>query len=264
MTAPESHERFAELAAGHALRALEPGDEQAFLAHLSDCAECQQDVAAHTETLGHLAYAAGPAELPAGILAGIRREIGHAPAEAAPLESTAPVSLDAARARRRGAALAGRGWIGIAAAVALVLSLGVWNISLHRDKTGSELRADRLAAAVSALEVGAKQRVQLKDGSGQPVAIAVVGMDNRVSLVVDGLRANDTTSSTYVLWEQGPYGDMRAVGAFDVRGNGVDVVRNLPLVGDVLGVKGFAVTREPGRRAPTRPGSQPVASGLSA
>jgi hypothetical protein len=257
VTARETHESYAELAAGYALRALEPADEATFRSHLADCVECQQSLAAHTETLGHLAYAAAPAALPAGILEGIRREIGRSePAASAP----APVSLDAARARRR-PRFDSRSWVGIAAAVALVLSLGVWNMSLQHDKTQGELRADRLAAAVSALEVGSKHHVRLTDPSGQAVAIAVIGLDDRVSLVVDGLRANDRRTSTYVLWEQGPYGDMRPVGAFDVLGHGVDVVRNLPLAGNALGVKAFAVTQEPGRHAPPRPGSKPVASG---
>ena len=42
MTRPDQHERFEELAAGHALGALEPEDEQAFLAHVPACARCER------------------------------------------------------------------------------------------------------------------------------------------------------------------------------------------------------------------------------
>lgn len=254
MTSP-SHERFDELAAGYALHALEPADEQVFRTHLAGCSTCQRQVDAHVETLGHLAYAAEPAELPDGILAGIRREIGEPQVEVAP-----PVQLDAVRARRA-RFLSSRSLAGVAAAAVMVLALGVWNVSLHRDKSEAEQRMHQLATAVSTLEGDAKHRVALTDAQGLPVAMAVVTSDNRVSLVVDGLKPNDRAASTYVLWQKGAYGVVRAVGTFDVRGNGVDVVKNLPLAKDVVGVEGFAVTREPGRVAPTTPGSKPIADG---
>lgn len=256
MTGPEPHEHFAELAAGHALHALEPEDEQVFLAHLSSCAECQQAVDVHTETLGHLAYAAESVELPSGILDGIRSQIGQ---PAAPV--AAPDNLKEVRRRRRLPSFDSRGVVGIAAAVALVLSLGVWNLALHRDRSQADQRAQTLAAAVKTLEVGAKQRVQLTDAHGRPVAVAVVHADDTVSMVVDGLAPNDRSSSIYVLWQKGAYGVVRAIGTFDVRGTQVNLVRDLKLAGDVVGVQGFAVTREPGRRAPAAPGSNIVADG---
>lgn len=259
MTTPADHERYAELAAGHALHALEPGDEQVFLAHLGSCDECRETLAVHTETLGHLAYAAAPTELPAGILAGLRAEVGEP--FTAPTATPAPASLDAARARRRRPSYDAKTLVSAAAAAVLVLSLGVWNVALHREKSQGDLRAGQLAAAVSALEGGAKHRVQLTDARGLPVAIAVVRGDDTVSLVVDGLAPNNASSSTYVLWQKGQYGVMRAIGTFDVRGKGVDVVKNLPLARDVMGVVGFAVTREQGRTAPARPGGFPVADG---
>src|SRR3954471_2556281 len=99
MTAPGGHEVFAELAAGHALDALEPADQQVFLEHLETCAECQQSVAWHTETLGHLAYAAEPAELPPGILEGIRRGIADTARPPVEVAEPAPVQLAEVRAR---------------------------------------------------------------------------------------------------------------------------------------------------------------------
>lgn len=259
MTTAADHERFAELAAGHALHALEPGDEQVFLTHVAGCAACRAAVSAHTDTLGHLAYAAAPDDLPAGILAGIRAEIGEP--VAAVVSEPAPVSLDAARARRRQPLFDSKSLVAAAAAAAMVLSLGIWNVALHREKSQGDLRAQQLAAAVSTLERGAKHRVQLTDAKGLPVAIAVVRADDTVSLVVDGLAPNNATSSTYVLWQKGRYGVVRAVGTFDVTGTGVDVVKDLPLARDVMGVVGFSVTREAGRKAPDRPGGSAVADG---
>jgi hypothetical protein len=261
VTAPDAHERFAELAAGHALDALEPADEQAFLAHLPTCPECQHAVDWHTETLGHLAHAAEPVELPPAILEGIRREIGATEegrgATAAAAE--APVQLDTARVRRRRPSLDSRALIGAAAAVALVLALGGWNLALHRDRSQADQRARQLAAAVSVLEQPATSRVGLTDSRGRPVALALVRADSSVALVVDGLAPNDRSRSTYVLWQQVGTG-MRAVGAFDVRGGQVDVVTDLRLAAGAT-APGFAVTREPGRTVPAAPGSDPIATG---
>ena len=261
MTPATDHERFAELAAGHALGALEPGDDHVFRTHQAGCAQCRTAVAAHIDTLGHLAYAVVSAEPPSGILDAIRAEIGE-PAPVAATAGTAPVSLDAARKRRRRPTWEGKSLVAAAAVAAMVLSLGIWNIALHREKSQGDVRAERLAAAVATLEGGAKQRVELTDSHGHLVAIAVVRADDTVSLVVDGLAPNNAASSTYVLWQKGSYGVVRAVGIFDVRGRGVDVVKDLPLARDVMGVDGFAVTREPGRSAPARAGSPPVADGI--
>jgi hypothetical protein len=250
-----AHARYEELAAGHALSALEPGDEAVFLAHLPSCAACQRDVAEHRETAAHLAYAAAPVELPDSLLAGIRAGIGSsAETYDAPAE---PVSLDAARARRSGGSLP-RAWTAVAAAAALVLSLGVWNASLRAGQSATEAKASRLLAAVQTLERGT--RVPLADESGRPVAYAVMHEDAHVSLVVDGLAPNDRQASTYVLWQTGDTGT-RPVAAFDVRGDGVDVVRDLPLVTSLKGWSAFAVTKEPGRTAPKAPGSLPIANG---
>ena len=139
---------------------------------------------------------------------------------------------------------------------AYMLSLGVWNASLRAGQSEAEQRADQLAAAVRLLE---GEEVPLSDESGRPVAYAVVSDDRTVSLVVDGLKPNDASDSTYVLWQTGDTGT-RAVGTFDVTGK-VDVVRDLPLVTSLKGWTAFAVTREPGRTAPAAPGSLPIANG---
>ena len=249
----DEHVRFEELAAGHALYALEPGDEEAFLAHLPSCAACERSVAGHRETASHLAYAADPVPLPDALLGRIRAEV-QATGRAMP--TAPPASLEAARARRRLALPAA--WTAVAAAAALVLSLGVWNAGLRQDRSELEQRAASLTAAVRTLSTGT--RVPLADDSGRAVAVAVLHDDDRVSLVVDGLGANDSANSTYVLWQTGATGT-RAVAAFDVRGDGVDVVRDLPLVRSLKGWTALAVTREPGRTAPEVPGSLPVANG---
>lgn len=285
MTGPETHERYAELAAGHALAALEPDDEQVFRAHLAGCDHCRRALAEHHETLAHLAYAAEPVDLPDGPLEGIRRgmqdsgrlnpeptaqpgtlevpgslELAGSAEGAGPADLAQPVDVAAARERRRSGASGPRAWMGIAAAAALVFGLGVWNIGLRHDQSMTEQRAQRVAAAVQSLGTAGAHAVPLRDDKGTQVAIAVV-RDGSVSLVVDGLAPNDEAASTYVLWQKGQYGVVRAVGTFDVRGNGVDVVRDMKMTPVAGGMAGLAVTREPGRRAPALPGSVPVADG---
>jgi hypothetical protein len=270
--APRAHERYDELAAGYALDALEPADEQLFLSHLATCADCQRAVAEHTETLGHLAYAAEPAELPLGLLDGIRAGMAASgrppavqpaqPAEPAQPAQPAPLDLAAARTRRRSTP-PGRWLISMAAAAALVLSLGVWNVALHRDRSASDQRADQLAAAVRALEGPATHRIDLKGPDGRAIAVAMVRGDGTVALVVDGLARNDRSSSTYVLWQQSAADRMLPVGAFDVTGDGVQVVSDLRTVVNA-GLKGLAVTREPGRTAPAAPSTAPIAAGFTA
>ena len=278
MTRPDSHELYEELAAGYALSALEPEDEQVFVQHLSGCARCERDMAMHTATLTHLAYAADAPEPPESLLASIRQGVAasgrgasfpapapstlvDAPEPAAPSHEAAPVaSLDAARRRkvRFGPARPGA-WAGIAAAAALVMGLGVWNTSLQADRDQQEAWGDRMAAAVRELRDTATDTVPLKSPEGDVVAVALV-RGSELSLVVDGLPVNDE-STTYILWGQSRYGDVRPVGAFDVTRPGVDVREDMQVQAGVADVTRFMLTRERGSQAPPIPGQPLLASG---
>jgi len=257
MTGPQPHERFEELAAGHALAALEPAEAEAFLAHVAACAACERAVAQHAETLAHLAYAADPVDLPPSLLEGIREGVRVSGREMGLAAVEVPVDLAAERERRR---FKPQRFVGVAAAAALVLSLGIWNADLRHDQSVSDQKATTLTAAVRLLETKSSRRVELTDETGQAVAFAVLHDARKVSLLVSGLPRNDTSTSTYVLWQTGDAGT-RAVGTFDVRGDSVDVVQGLTLAGDLPAYNAFAVTHEPGRRAPRAPGALPVANG---
>jgi hypothetical protein len=56
------HDPFEELAAGYALNALEPADEQLFLRHAWECPDCMQALADYREVAMALADTAPPAE----------------------------------------------------------------------------------------------------------------------------------------------------------------------------------------------------------
>jgi hypothetical protein len=62
-----------------------------------------------------------------------------------------------------------------------------------------------------------------------------------------------------VLWEQSRYGDVRAVGTFDVRSASLAVVKDLHLAGVPL--KTLMVTKEPGRTPPPVTAQTPLLVG---
>ena len=266
MTRPDAHARYEELAAGHALSALEPEDEQDFVTHLARCARCARDLAEHEATLAHLAYAPEPAEPPAALLSGIRAGVlasgrgASFPSPAQPPATPQPVDLGERRRRRDASRLRRAGvWTGVAAAAALIVSLGVWNTELQRDRDEQAELTGRLAKAVTPLRDSSTDTVPLAGESGEVVAVALVRGDE-MTLVVDGLPVNDA-ATTYVLWGESRYGDKRAVGAFDVTTEDVDVLDGLRLKDSVADVTRFMVTREQGDEAPPIPTLPVLASG---
>lgn len=253
--ARQGHELYEQLAVGHALSALEPEDEQVFLAHLPSCAPCARSLVEHAETLSHLAYGTAAAEPPPSLLEGIRAGVAESGRAGA---FPAPVSLDAARVRRaektvrRTTAL-----VGVAAAIVMVTSLVFVNHGLKSQEHVAKLNAANVTQAVSALLVSGAHSVNLHGAKG--TAVAVVNGD-RVSLVMAGLPVNDAQNSIYVLWEKSSFGDVRAIGTFDVRSADVAVVNGLHLdKGSAL--KSFIVTREVGRSAPALTTQPAVVSG---
>ena len=260
MTRPDAHARFEELAAGHALHALEPEDEQVFRTHLAGCARCERDLAEHAATLAHLAYEPDAAEPPPSLLEGIRagvlasgRDAAFPPVGQQNVRADAgPVQLDEVRRRRDGRRLQRAGvWTGIAAAFALVVSLGAWNLLLQQDRDEQAQWNARIAAAVSQLRDESTETVPLKGEQGEVVAVALVRGDE-MSLVVDGLPVNED-GTTYVLWGESRYGDKRAVGAFDVTSRELDVLAGLRVQASVADVTRFMVTHEQGDAAPPIP-----------
>lgn len=253
MNRPDPHSRYEELAAGHALHALEPEDEQAFLAHLPGCARCEADLADHTATLAHLAYAPAPADPPPSLLDGIRTGVLASGREATFPEPASPAEAvdELSRARDRRRVKRATTWMGIAAAFALVVSLGVWNTSLRQDRDEQDAWGERMRQAVSQLRDNDTDTVPLLGDDGQVVAVALVRGDE-MSLVVDGLPVNDA-GTTYVLWGESEYGDKRAVGAFDVTKTELDVLAGMRVQNGVSDVRRFMVTREQGDAAPPIP-----------
>jgi Anti-sigma-K factor rskA len=268
-----THEAYEQLAVGHALNALEPEDEERFLAHLAACAACERAVDEHLETLSHLAYAAEAPEPPPELLAGIRAGVlasGRPVAfpDSASADEVAPLRLAAQRAGGSGSPRPAVGGLRrrlpmLAAAAAVVVALvglAGWNASLRNDQVTRNAQSDRLASAVSTLVGSGSRSVPLQDADHHVLAVAVI-KGRAVSLVTNGVPVTDT-KARYILWREDARGDLHSVGAFDVSNPGVDVVRDLPLPVDTAEVRYLLVTREPrGKGLPAQPSSRPMAFG---
>ena len=268
MSSP-SHARFEELVAGHALSALEPEDELVLLQHLPTCSACERELALHQETLAQLAYVKDEQAPPPGLWEGIRREVvAESGPQAFPVPDAAPAQvLDLQAARRRRSSRLGpraRSWAAVAAAVAVVGTLGVGTKVVVDSRSPQSGMSDRLAAAMRSVEAAPGQTVPLSTPQGtKAVAVAVVQSD-RLSLIVDGLTPNDRASSVYVLWAQSGSEQARALATFDVVGS-VDVLRDLaPMPAGTAMPELFVITKETGRTAPAVAQGPAVATGRAA
>jgi len=257
----DPHQPFDELAVGHALSALEPEEESRFLAHAGGCTRCDRAVVEHQVVLAHLAHSAESVEPPPSLLEGIRAGI-QADRDPGPDWRPRPTAAperaaDLPERRRRRAVPVRRSHLlaGAAAVAALLLGLGGWNASLQRDNADQSSRLDSITSAVRALENPATRTVRLTSPKGEVKAVAVMEGE-QMSLVVDGLEPNPE-GTAYVLWGQSSYGDLRAVGAFDVAEPELQVLDGLRLEPGVGDVTALMVTHEQGRTPPATT-NQPV------
>lgn len=243
------HEQWEALAAGYALDALEPGDEQAFAEHLRGCSQCARDLAALRDVTAQLAYAAPAAEPPADLGARIR-----AAAEAErPATPTAPVVPLAPRRERSLPPL-----VFAAAAVLVVFALGVWNVTLQGDNRAQHDATARRSAALACFAAPGGTTFRLSAPSGQRATVCVTG--SAAYVVADNLTPNDPRS-VYVLWWLDAADTPHAVERFDVPKTSPAVFA-LPLAVRPADVHAMAVSLEPGRVLPEKP-TNPVAQGTA-
>ena len=272
---PPEHEEFDQLAVGWALHALEPEDEAVFSRHLPGCDRCARTVAETEEVMGAMATDLPQAEPSEGLrsrlLAAVERtEQVRRPEVAPPTDpqaALAPVGIPRrapsgaskgrpaggfSSLRRHGPALA------LAAALAGIVALGVWNVSLSTARDRAEtVAAEQSAVVDELLRPGAQVVAQLADDTG--TVATVVRQDGTLQVVSQGLSVNDDNEETYVLW--GIQGEEPvAVGTFDVARSRLD----LQPVGSTEAGSGtfdaYAVSLESGRQPPATP-SEVLASG---
>jgi hypothetical protein len=242
-----------ELAIGWALHSLEPAEESLVTSHLPDCSACR-GLAAQTEEVGAMLGLSVPEMVPS---AGLEQRIlsvtgtqGIAPvvplasaAPSAPVFSWfSPVKLVAAAA---------------VALVAVAVGLGVRLVQLDSQLNQVQRQARAIAEALqSAADPGAAL-VPLATKDGRRVGM-VLASGGQVVVMPTGLTRNRVADQTYVLWglaSQTPI----ALAVFDVSG-GPTELHTVPSATSRGSFAGYAISLEPGRRAPVVP-TQVVASG---
>jgi Anti-sigma-K factor rskA, C-terminal len=277
------HETFDELAVGWALHALEPEDEALFARHLPDCARCARTVAETSEVMASLAADLPPADPPEDLRRRLRAEVERTeqvhrpelpadqptelpeepPRPARRVEPRPAMARGTAHPAGRGpgwptAGPAGREWrrrlpvLLAAAAAAVILGLGAWNVVLNASREQAQATAQEQSHIVdSLLTPGQATIAPVSDHGGHAVA-TVVARHGQIQVVTWGLSENDTGATTYVVWGM-RQGSPVALGTFDVMQTGMD----MRTVGsDHTGLddySGYAISIERGRRAPATP-----------
>ncbi|MFL6239346.1 MAG: hypothetical protein ACJ735_07670 [Actinomycetes bacterium] len=242
------HEHFEELAAGHALHALEPGDEQQFDAHLETCAECRRSLAEFSEVAAGLAMSSPEEPRPAPppqVWESIRAQIDS--------ERSPALRLDEQRRRR-----ASPRWLA-AAAAAVVIVAGVLGWQLARGGSSGESIQSALSGCrhTSGCHV-----VQLTNARNQSESayLLIKGQDVRVA--TSSLPAIDSANQRYVLWQM-PH-DARPLGvvAFPLGAEHAVTVAHGTLTQPYDATTAFAISKEAGTTIPPAP-STPVVIGTA-
>lgn len=225
------HERWDELAAGHALHALEPSETAEFEAHRDQCARCRQssvEMSSVAAQLGSLAAGGGDEQAPPW-----RR---MRPAIVGTASPGTP-----ARSRRR--------WLVPAAAIAPALA-GVVVLVVVSTSGSSESRPLTVAACVH--DASCHQVVLHTTAGGYGVNVLVRGRTARIVTVALGTLP---AGSEWVLWQVPRGGRPVFVQSF---GDAPGPAQSLAT--SYAGTESFAVSREPSGSRPAQP-SEVVASG---
>ncbi len=141
----------------------------------------------------------------------------------------------------------------VAAAVAAILALGTWNVVLGTARDEARTAAAEQSEVLDALLQPGRAAIAPLVDDGRPVA-TVVARDGRLDVVTQGLRVNDRSLTTYVVWGMTGDGPV-ALGTFDVETpqTAVETIGSTATGLDDYDV--YAISLEPGRRAPAEPSS---------
>lgn len=266
------HERWLELAAGYSLHALEPAEESLFEAHLAGCDRCGRELAGLSDTAAALAAVSAEETAPAGLWDRIAadldaddvdaddvaaRAVGApgwdalAPRPLPPLPPAAAPAEHRGAARRRPSTHRRTAWRTRVLAAAAALALVATGLSSYVAATRDSRPDPAAQVALSCVRDSACTAVPLTS-DGRVVATALV-QGGTVRLLSGGLAPNDTARNVYVLWQLLAGGQPRPVAAFDVASDAATLVARAALPAPAGRTRGFAVSREPGRRMPATP-----------
>jgi anti-sigma-K factor RskA len=267
MTEPVAdHTDFDELAAGYAVDALEPADEQRFLRHAAGCPDCLRSMAEFQAVAAALAetapFAEPSDELGLRILAATRPDRdtsgqtapgggSAAPAQPADGQPADVVPLGP-RAARRQAARRRQRWVVAAAAAAVIVAGGTWaGLDATSGNSPSPLAVCTQPHKCSEITLVAAQTHQ--------VAGKVVVLDGKVWMQPTDMSAN-ATDQIYVLWQITGNHAPLAIGSFDVTTGVHAAIKIGGLAAPYSGTESFAVSLEHGQTIPPAP-SRVVAAG---
>ena len=227
-----THEMWDELAAGHALHALDGADEQRFLTHLSNCAHCTAALDDYNLVAAQLGSVADTVADETPSWQHIRGAIVD--------DQRAPVvSLDGRR--QRSARI-----LAAAAAVVTVTAIGVagWGLS-HGSDAGTSPGVAALAACHQ--QVGCRAiRLHTSDGAN-PAAVVING--DRAAVVPLTLSAAPA-GRTYVLWQMPSDGSPIPISEFRATDRQTAATHLPASYGDTAA---FAISLEPTNVPPRRP-----------
>ena len=221
-----AHDHWDELAAGHALDALEPAETEAFTAHLPTCPRCQEALAEHAfvaAQLGSMLEDTAQAPPWERIRAGVVPE-------------AQVVSLEQAREHRRTPRLL------TAAASVVLMAAAVTGWQLTRGDEGGSGQQQVLAACA------------------QQTGCRTVHLQDKATLVVDEAGVRLLASAlqpppagrVYVLWQMPRQGRPTLVGTLDETRDG-SVGERHALALPYEDTTAFGLSLEPAATVPTRP-----------
>ena len=257
------HDTFDELAVGWALHALEPEDEAVFVVHLPGCARCAATVAETTEVMGAMARdlpGAEPSEqLRTRLRAAVETteqvpgpDVPQVPQERAPRRDFVPAAeVPSQRAGDRAPWRRALPAALVAAGVAAIVGLGVWNVFLaSSEERLRETVASQEEVLTAVLNPGRATIAPLQ-ADGRTVA-TVVARSEELQVVTSGLSVNQPDTTSYVVWGMGK-GDPIALGVFDVSRSQIDVESVGSRSTDLDGFPQYGISLEPGQEAPSSP-----------
>jgi hypothetical protein len=244
-----------DLAVGWALHALEPAEESLIAIHMPECPTCIK-IAAETEELGATLGLSVPEAIPSAELEQRILSLTGA-SRVAPVVPRAPSTgggrhITKASRQRVRELVAAAAVILVAAAVVL----GVRVVQLNGELNQAQRQVTGMSEAIQSAADPASIRVPLVTKNGSAVGMVLASRD-QVAVVATRLPSN-SADHTYVLWGLN--------GAVPVALTAFDVAREAPgphsvPAADAPGkFTGYAVSLEPGSRAPATP-TDIVASG---
>jgi anti-sigma factor RsiW len=185
------HDEIAELLGAYALDALEPDEAEVVARHLETCPRCSQEVDAHREAAGALAFAGESA--PEGLWERIEQGLEEPPPDEVDLAPVVPVrSRRADRGDRRRTGLRAAALVVAAAAAVVIAVLGVQLADLRSKVSNLSART------VPAPGAGAVA-VELRSPDGVHVVPAVL-TTNGTGFVFPGNLPALPPDQTYQLW----------------------------------------------------------------